>query len=520
MSACVDDKYDLDDIDTTTAIKINDLTIPVNVSTITLDNVLDIEDDGLIGIYTNAQGQKYYAIKQEGSFHADPVKIKELELKDYVTVPSLTLPIGSGTIQDATVQFSYLINNVDKSLEYLSYFGLNPNNRMEINLTVTPAVEMSNVQIQLPTNYVASYNGETITGGIIPVDIIDGKMQYPIYIESMLFDPVLKPTILEQTEEHRLDITDYIGLKSATISNASGDVTFSFTMSNFSVNVVSGAIDYLVELPVINPVELNDLPDFLTEGETTLILENPQLYLDFSSLFGANYNTGLSISPIGVDTEVIKIPDLTFQQSIVLAPNTDDLGLSLSLDNTVKENVPDLKNILKGKGLPESIQIDMYETSLDGEIHNMVLGTEEGIDVSGSYTFFTPLSFSNGTEILYQKKETDFFGDDVKNVLVRHFRIQSDVISEIPTDVTLEVYPLDKNGNRIKGKNGEIKGFTTVAQGSSKLDLEIAEEFSGLDGVEYAVKADNMNGVSLSPEQTITLNNIRATISGEYVTKL
>lgn len=517
LSSCVDDKYDLSDIDTTTAIKINDLTVPVRLDAITLDNVLEVDDDGLIGIYTNAQGKQYYAIKQEGYFDAQPVKIGELVLKDYVSVPQLplTLPTGVNTIKDKTVPFSYLINNVDPALVSLSYFGLNPNKQMEINLSVYPSTAtLSNVEIQLPETYVASYNGETFSGGVVPVNIVNGKMDYPIYIVSMTFEgeELLIP------ENNSLNIKGNIGFKNATVSNGS-DLTFDFSMSSFSVNVVSGEIDYNVELPEIQPVELNDLPDFLTEGETTLILENPQLYLNFSNLFGADYQTGLNIYPMGLGTEEILIPALTFQQSIVLAPDTKDLGLQIDAETTVLEDVPELSYILKGTGLPQSIQIEMTGTKLTGEIHNMVLGTDEGIDVSGGYTFFTPLAFSEGSQIIYQKAETDFFGDDVENVEVSHFRLQSDVTSQIPVDVELTLYPLDKDGNKIQGKNGYVSASSVVAYGTSKLDLNIDQPFNGLDGLEYEVKAYNMNGVSLSPDQTIKLDNIRATISGEYVTK-
>lgn len=36
LSACVDDSYDLSDIDTSMEVKVNDLVIPVNLGTVTL----------------------------------------------------------------------------------------------------------------------------------------------------------------------------------------------------------------------------------------------------------------------------------------------------------------------------------------------------------------------------------------------------------------------------------------------------------------------------------------------------
>lgn len=518
MSSCVDDKYDLDDIDTTTSIKLDNLTVPVRLNAISLNDVLDADDEGsIIKIMTDAQGNEYYAIEKGGEFSADPVKINELLLKDNVSVNPINVPVIGGKIENTVGPFSYYITNVDPSLISLNYFGLNNEKQMKITLDVSPSnVSLSDVVIKLPSTYVVTYNGSEFQGEV-PVKIVNGQMEFPIYVKTMEFpDPI-------ENIDNTLNIAGEIGIKYANVNSATDALTLDFNMSSFSVNIVSGSINYKIDAPEIQAVNLGDLPDFLKEGESTFILQNPQIYLNFSSLFGAYYNTSLTIEPYGVDTEIIKIPDLKFQESIVLAPNTDDLGLSVSNgQTTVLKNVPQLMNILKGTGLPESISISMDsdESYLDGMVSNLVLGTDEGVAIEGTYNFFSPLSFAAGSQIIYHRSENDFFGDDMEDVKVSYLNIQSDVTSKLPMDVVLTLYPLDKNGNRISGKNGYISASSTVAQGSSKLDLKIEEHFSGLDGIEYIVTANNMNGVSLSPSQEIFLDNIRATVSGEYVTKL
>lgn len=514
-TSCVDDKYDLDDIDTTTSIKLNDLTVPIRLNSIQLDDVLDADEEGgLIKIMTSANGERYYAIEKRGYFEAKPVTIDELRMVDNVTVPQIRVAVNHNRIENAIGPFSYFIRNVDPSLRTLTYFGLSDGNEMEINLTVYPtSAVLTNVEIQLPQDYTATYNGISYTG-LVPVEIVDGRMVSPIYVTQMQFSEPL-PNI-----ENTLDISDYIGIKSASVNSNSGDIYLSFTMSPFSANVVSGTINYNIETPEIEPVELEALPDFLKEGETSIILQNPQLYFSFGSLFGAYYNTNLLIEPMGEGTQIIDISELKFQESIIIAPDTGDLGLSLPNSSTVLVDDPQLSYILKGDRMPESISMNLYETYLDGEVTNIILGTDEGLAVHGEYTFFTPLAFAAGSQIVYQKAETDFFGDDMEEVVVSNFKVYSDVTSELPFDVTITLYPLDKDGNRIQGRNGYISASSTVGYGKSALNLEITEEFSGLDGLEYVVKTDNMDGVVLNPEQTITLDNIRATVSGEYVTKL
>ncbi|MCH5230972.1 MAG: hypothetical protein J1F43_04170 [Muribaculaceae bacterium] len=507
-TSCVDDKYDLSDIDTTTSIKLNELTVPVRLNTIMLDDVLDVEDSEVLNVYQNSDGSRYYAIHKKGGFSADPIFIEMLRTTGAATVPAIELP--GGNVNNKTVTFSYLINNVDPSLDYLSYFGLWDQQYMEIKLSVSPAnVGMTDVVVTIPEKFTAIYKGQEYSDGKVPVTVSNGEMEQPIYVTSMLFSPALRPD-----NQSSLDVTGEIGIASASLSGAA---TVNFYMSPFTANVVSGSLDHAVDSPAIAPVDLTDLPGFLKDGESNLVLQNPQLYMNFIYLNGAYYNTQLSIMPEGIDTHPINNLPIRFNQTIVLAPDTQDLDLDYS--GATLQQVEDLKYILSGAGLPHSIGFSLDNTRVIGEVANLILGEDK--EISGSYEFFSPLAFGEGAQIIYQKKEEDFFGGDMEYVNVELFRIQSDVKSELPLDVTLTLYPLDRDGNRIKGKNGQtVYASSTVVPGNSKLDLKIEEPFEGLDGLEYVVATNNMNGVSLSPDQTLTLDNIKATVTGQYVTKL
>lgn len=512
--SCVDDKYDLNDIDTTTAIKINDLTLPVRLNAITLDAVLDVEDSDVINVYEKPDGSKYYAIFKSGEFDAEPMFIDMLKAEDEATVYNIDFPVKAGNVESLATEFSYLISHVDESLESLSYFGLWEEDYMKITLNITPEdVVVSDVVLIIPSTFSAIYKGTEYTEGLIPVTVMNGELDQPVYITAMSFEPPLKPN-----ESRELDIRGEIGIKSAKVESGNvPNLSVKFHMSPFTVDEVSGEIDYAVEAPQMAPVSLKDLPDFLQSGDTNLVLENPQLYLNLAYVNGADYKTYLSIIPEGEDTQPIDKLPISFGESIVLAPDTENLGLNL-YDDPVLMDVEGLKYILSGKGLPTSIYFSLDETYVKGEISNLKLGEDKYMD--GGYTFFSPLSFGEGSQIIYQKAETDFFGDDVEDVTVNHFRVQADVFSELPFDINLTLYPLDKEGKRIPGKNGWISGSSTVTPGSSYLDVSIEQEFKGLDGLEYVVETYDMTGETLNPEHQIGLDNIKATISGVYVTKL
>ncbi|MDE5807745.1 MAG: hypothetical protein K2H76_06475 [Muribaculaceae bacterium] len=75
LSGCIDNKYDLSDIDKTTQINVNDLVIPVNVDAVKLDDIITIDDDSKIKI-VNLNGTEVYAVSETGDFNSDDINIK------------------------------------------------------------------------------------------------------------------------------------------------------------------------------------------------------------------------------------------------------------------------------------------------------------------------------------------------------------------------------------------------------------------------------------------------------------
>ena len=74
LSSCVDDNYNLSDMDTTVGISVNKLTIPLNVDSLVLDKVLDLEENGKIK-KTIVNGKEIYAIVEEGTFKSKSIEI-------------------------------------------------------------------------------------------------------------------------------------------------------------------------------------------------------------------------------------------------------------------------------------------------------------------------------------------------------------------------------------------------------------------------------------------------------------
>lgn len=528
LASCVDNNYDLDNIDTTSAIKVKDLIVPVNLETITLDQVFDIDDDpdNTITKFTYPDGTVVYAIKKEGSFDADPVFVDRINASE-ASIDALNIPVPSFLenqtfeIKDAITNYYYHISNVDSSVTGIK--SLKMSEPMKINLQVESdgnAIDLDNVILSIPETFIAEYRGIDINGGMISVGSLkNGSLEEPIIVKQINFDDV------DQTNGE-LNFEGEIGIVSATLSfnsTTATNLTARFTMSGFVVDQVSGSINYEIEAPEFESVSLDDLPDFLSESSTNLIISNPQIYLYFSNPVNAPVYSGLSIisEREWENSDYIINKSLEpFVNSLILAADINNLPLKSEYPNAVTQRVEELQNILAGNGLPSKINFALENTFVKGDIYDLQLGQD--LSFYGNYTFFTPLALGAGSKIVYSDEEKDLFGDDVKDVKIESFQLTAYPKTNLPFAVILEASPLDKDGNVIKGSNGsEIKAYSSIpayADGSSQLDLNFNESFKGLDGVKFSVTVDVQNDESLNPEQFIKLEKIRAKISGEYVT--
>lgn len=82
LSSCVDNSYDLDDIDMTLGIN-TDLTLPISsMGDILLKNIMDLKEDGVVQSVPNPvnTSEFMYVVKQAGQADIAPVKIDRIEL--------------------------------------------------------------------------------------------------------------------------------------------------------------------------------------------------------------------------------------------------------------------------------------------------------------------------------------------------------------------------------------------------------------------------------------------------------
>lgn len=79
LASCVDNNYKLSDLDTTVGINVNNLILPLNVDSLVLDQVLELDEDGKVKRDTLENGDIIYAIIEKGTFESDKIEIPAFE---------------------------------------------------------------------------------------------------------------------------------------------------------------------------------------------------------------------------------------------------------------------------------------------------------------------------------------------------------------------------------------------------------------------------------------------------------
>lgn len=338
------------------------------------------------------------------------------------------------------------------------------------------------------------------------------------------------------------------------------------------VNSFTGKVQHAIDQ--INPIELNELPDFLTDDENTpeeekvkLDLSNPQIFLklDVTCNNGvpfdqvirtgiqmdayqdvknsnpktqnqtATLNTGVlefqgkdapqfSIlkriySNASKSTDVSELPeDYTALKDVIQHEKVD--GLSTFLNK-----VP---NTVKVKGLNNSDKI-MVEV----DCKNLRLPQDVKIDFE--YKVFTALSFGQKFQVVYSDTEKDMSKDfgDIEGLNFGGLEIEAKVNSDLPLPVTLDLKAVDINGNEIgadklilprnidipANANGHPITLTfKPAAGYTFNDFITGKNgVAKLDGIKYKAVLGGqgtLEGQSLKPTQKLVLKDVKISLLG------
>lgn len=325
-------------------------------------------------------------------------------------------------------------------------------------------------------------------------------------------------------------------------------VATDYELSSFEIENFSGTVDYDIEGLSFDAIDLNSMPDFLSKPGTAIRLADPQLYISFNNTcapYGLGGLTSLDVTSyrdgnvtqnlVMEDAIVVGSNDGIGPYKFAISPQGDKLQINnpeyIGATKLMFSKFGDV--LYSPEGIPTSVDVEFATPMVLGKAKKFPLkitGEPEDkwkIDpVHGSYQFRAPLALENDSKIYYSDTQEDFDTDILDDLYVNRMVVEASALSEIPLDVALSAKLYDKDKNAI----GFCRPVTIPYGEQTDFKLEVTaypdpenpepDKFmERIDGIEYSVTAisNDENAVSLSPQQTITLDNFKIRVNGKYV---
>ena len=579
LSGCIDDDYDLSDIDGTVELQVKDLTIPMNLDDIKLTNIIEISENGQIKIVDDK-----YVIIEDGEFDTDEIEVPMVEIAAPVVEPTITklelnapeipnipnipnIPMADlgidiselhYTLESNVSEFEYVTHSVSDYIMSIDKIGTDLKVEMIfdlVGLDIVKSFSLRNFELQLPkgltltlTTEKGVYDPET---GILSIE--DGphaghSLDFIMMVSEI---DIEKSGITYDHDTHTIEFKDHIGIHSGEIVVTDDDVdgtildmlingTFpqtinlksEYLLSNILVKTFTGDIRYTLDAMDIAPIKINNLPDVLAQDETNIVLANPQVYVSLNNplaKYGVYAQSGLAITSQWPNaSKTASLDNGVFTISGTEANPLNVFCMSPTLPENYysgyenAEHIPfsGLAEVLSGDGLPSSLKVALENPNVPVQhVEDFVLGEKLGA-VQGTYTFYTPLELGVNSRVVYSSTEDGWNDEEVDAITIKLMEVSALVTNNLPLDIEITGYPIDVNGNQID--DVEIEGMSVSANAVDQpVNIRIAGNITHLDGIYFrAVAEANENSSALKPSAHIQLKDLRVKISGNYIDEL
>ncbi len=309
--------------------------------------------------------------------------------------------------------------------------------------------------------------------------------------------------------------------------------------NNFVMRRFSGELQYKID--DVDPIKLEDLPDFLNDKGVVLDLDNPMFLVNARYEFAAGLRTAITLtskytdasrfeggelpSPVKKETGNVTLESHN-GSAICYFAEKEATSLPSEYPGAKWHKVEGLSDLVWK--IPDEITIDVAPVSMnanDVEIKDYV------VDVD--YEVYAPLAFGEKFKLVYSGTETGLAEDfedmeDVEDMDVS-LNVKADIKSDLKAGFTLTLIPLDKDGNQLEdlaaveinyvpGQTSNAVDFGLTPQHGKKVsDILLGRNGAKqLDGIKYVARIENpVVGEALSSSNNISLHNIKVRIKGK-----
>ena len=556
LNSClkVDETYDLDkDFDMTITVG-GDLTVPgSSTEKIVLGDLLDLEENSVIRV-NNASGD--YFLVQEGDRNSTDVNVPKVDINMMgkftgVNVPGSVTPFSNGSNNETKITFNddididisrdgvtsdikditgaetycgedtYLMftktgvefnARLDEgyTLEFPDYIELESNEKdwkVEGNKMILTKVggleidEDTRIYFQITGVNFKDENGNGVN---------DAKFKY------------------NDNDNSSITLGGVVKLDGGIFVSAEGstggyiNLGANIHSENMIFRSVTAVVDPKVDIE-IDPIRIDDLPDFLSDNNVVLDLTDPRIYITLTnpSPVSVDVNATLksyknNISQGTAALENINIPKNCKDYTICVNQNKDRWD---DTDNMMYVKVDNMSDLIKN--IPDRIELTDVVTSVVSEEVTIDLGINYTIITD--YKVDTPLQFGPDTRIEYTEN-MDGWDADLEDMEFNEVVASMTVTNAIPLGIKLTGVAIDKNGDPLN--NVKVDLDVNILAGSPESPAKQEVKFTittqdgsikGLDGIKLTVKAsasENTSTETLNENQYMQFENIKLGLKG------
>ena len=537
LTACVNDDYDFNEIDSTMGFGGDGLELPASsTDTIKLVDVLDLNDDDCVKVRPNGD----YVFEQEGG----NVEPSHPEI-DTISVKSRASKSREISLEAVPGSGSTVVFKAEGDMQTFEYTGDKPEEvvllesaesdaplSFTLGLSALSRVvsEMEEVVIEFPSYMqLGSVNTNAANWSVdgSKITFANVSTASDLHLEASVSNLTFGVTgergsLTVDYDANTIDLVGsvHVSIRSAATSSATAPGAMlgsSFTMDDFDIMSVTGRFDPEIDLTDLGDVEITGVPDFLDDEDVRVDLYNPQIFLTITSdLSMGGFVSGVLTSwKDGVAIATVNVPEMAIQAGgetkVCICRRDDDMA---GFDGVVQE-VPELSKIIER--IPDRITFSAEARADASQTCEFELGRQYAI--TPKYKVEAPIAFAAGAQIVY-KDTIDDWNEDIDDFDLSedaYIALSATIENRVPAFLTLSAYAIDVDGQRMADDEISVEVSNTVIASAdgvnsveTPLNLKVTQGRKGamkrLDGLVFDIKAAASDNGS-SPIEGMTLNS-------------
>ena len=485
FTSCTDDHYDLNEVDSTIGVGSDGLRLPTSsTDEIQLSDVLELNESDVVKIQENGD----YMFEQDGGDvtparpKIDIIQIsKQSTSSDALVIPkNLITGINAmgkktGVRKADNIGLEETVNKFDfsgnKPAEVLSLKTVSVDANIKLAVSFSSALKscvtkIAKLSLNMPSymSFTASTTSGnlSVNGNKITLANISTANEITLNIDINALDfnsgnNGNNGTLAIEGGKIKMDGKVVMGVEiSPSDINLSGltsgdlSITSQIQFPDFKVTGAQGRFSPTIDLGNLGEATINNVPDFLKDGNVVVDLANPQIWL--------TTNSDLTLD--GYVDGVIK----AYKKGQVIA-SVNVNGINIQANATSKICICRNASLVDGSMFTQVIEVPTLSTLIRTIPDKLVFEADARADsqneyaitfgrqynISPSYSIKAPVAFAEDARIVYNDSIEDMNKDlkDLDFAEGTYINVDANVENKVPAHLTVSAYAVDVNGKRM-----------------------------------------------------------------------